>query len=342
MMMQLREPFIISSWVNMCLDAFVKQGLDAKALLQSADLVESELDSPLLPVHIEKVNRLFDTAEKLSGCTCLGIEAGKNIHLTTFHALGYSVIASHSLWEGFSRIVQYHSGISNVARLYMRNEGDEVELGIVREETAAVHDTILDAALCTMIRICRFLAPQEPDLRHVSLGRQKDEGHENFDRFFRRPVQWGSSRYSLRFGRNFFHDRLNTADAMLASENERLCELYFGRLFNKQLTQQVRMILRKSPAKDEISLQHVAQILHLSERSLQRRLSQEGVCFRELVDELRQEDAERYLKSTTMSISQIAFRLGFNDAGNFSRAFKRWHSCSPESFRQNWRGSSVL
>ncbi len=338
---QLREPFIISSWVNMCLDAFVGQGLDPRILLRSASLCETDIESSLMPVPVDKVNRLFDAAMVVSGSPCLGIEAGKNIHLTTFHALGYSVIASQSLWEGFTRIIRYQSSISNVARFYLHDDRDCVELGIIKDPSIELHEAILDAAMCTLIRICRFLSPSEPELISASLGRSRSEGHENFDRFFRHPVQWGENRYCLRFNRSFFHRRLPTADALLANENERLCEMYFGRLFNRQLTQQVRMLLRQALVSEDISLQSVAQMLHLSERSLQRRLSQEGVCFRDLVDELRQEDAERYLKSTSMSISQIAFRLGFNDAGNFSRAFKRWFSCSPESYRQNVRESSA-
>ncbi|OZG71653.1 AraC family transcriptional regulator [Hahella sp. CCB-MM4] len=338
---QLREPFIISSWVNMCLEAFIGQGLDCRLLLRSANLCESDLESSLMPVPVEKVNRLFDTAVILSGSPCLGIEAGKNIHLTTFHALGYTVIASQSLWEGFSRIIRYQGGISNAARFYLHDDRDTVELGIIRDPSINLHDGILEASMCTLIRVCRFLSPTEPALTNVMLGRQRSEGYQHFDRFFRHPVHWGDNRYCLRFERSFFHRKLPTADAVLANENERLCETYFGRLFNRQLTQQVRMLLRQALVSDDISLQSIAQMLHISERSLQRRLSHEGVCFRDLVDELRQEDAERYLKSTSMSISQIAFRLGFNDAGNFSRAFKRWFSCSPESYRQNVRESSV-
>ncbi|WP_253938703.1 AraC family transcriptional regulator [Hahella sp. HN01] len=339
---QLDEPFIIANWVKMCLDAFEKQGLDAYDLMQSAQLCASELQSPLAPVHTDKINALFDAVIATTQCESIGIDAGKNISLTTFHALGYAVIASQSLWEGFSRVIRYNYGISNVTRLYLQTNGDEVELGVVREGEAPLHDAILDAAACMMVRICRFLTPQGTDLLRVSMGRDRPADYENYERYFRSPVSWGDSRYRLVFSRNYFHCRLPNADVLLANENERLCEIYFGRLFNRKLTQRVRSLLRQTMATEETSLQKVAHTLHLSERSLQRHLSQEGTNFRELVDEVRQEIAERYLKSSSMSISQIAYSLGFNDAGNFSRAFKRWFSCSPETYRQSLQESPLL
>src|SRR5690606_32238103 len=87
-------------------------------------------------------------------------------------------------------------------------------------------------------------------------------------------------------------------------------------------------------AQRNLGLADIAGRLKLSERSLQRQLNEEGTSFRELLEQLKKEAAQRYVDTTSMPVSQIAFILGFNDAGNFSRAFKRWFGCAPQQYRQ--------
>ena len=80
-------------------------------------------------------------------------------------------------------------------------------------------------------------------------------------------------------------------------------------------------------------LARVASTLYVSERTLKRRLQEEEASFQALVDQVRLERARDLLASTTMNLSQIADSLGYADAANFTRAFKRWTGLSPSHFR---------
>jgi len=77
----------------------------------------------------------------------------------------------------------------------------------------------------------------------------------------------------------------------------------------------------------------VAQALHLSQRTLQRRLQEEGTSFQSLLDDTRRELAEQYLAQPTMTLLQIAYLLGFADPSNFFRAFRRWFNVTPGEYR---------
>jgi AraC-like DNA-binding protein len=79
----------------------------------------------------------------------------------------------------------------------------------------------------------------------------------------------------------------------------------------------------------------VAQKLGISSRSLSRRLKAEGVTFSTVLDELRQALAETYLEEHELSISEIAWLLGYEEVSSLTHAFKRWTGLTPRQFRQN-------
>jgi AraC-like DNA-binding protein len=73
----------------------------------------------------------------------------------------------------------------------------------------------------------------------------------------------------------------------------------------------------------------MARALNLSQRSLQRKLSERGTTFRQVVDDTRKQLAEQYLKDSMLSVSEIAYLLGFAEVSSFSRAFRRWTGQAP-------------
>jgi AraC-like DNA-binding protein len=77
----------------------------------------------------------------------------------------------------------------------------------------------------------------------------------------------------------------------------------------------------------------VAAELHMSPRSLQRKLSAENTTFRKLVEAVRQELAESYLADGNTPLMEISYLLGFSAQSAFSRAFKRWTGSTPQEFR---------
>ena len=73
----------------------------------------------------------------------------------------------------------------------------------------------------------------------------------------------------------------------------------------------------------------------MSTRSLQRRLREEGRIFSELVDEVRRDLAEDYIRDPGISLMEVAFVLGFSVYSSFARAYKRWTGVSPGEGRRN-------
>jgi AraC-like DNA-binding protein len=79
----------------------------------------------------------------------------------------------------------------------------------------------------------------------------------------------------------------------------------------------------------------VAEAMHMSGRTLQRRLEAEGVSFSEIVDGVREKLARRWLADPAKSLAEVGFGLGFSDLAAFSRAFKRWTGKPPGTWRRS-------
>jgi AraC-like DNA-binding protein len=84
----------------------------------------------------------------------------------------------------------------------------------------------------------------------------------------------------------------------------------------------------------DVSIDVIAKALHMSARTLQRRLDEEGVRFSELVDNAREAEARAAIEDHSLSLAEISYRLGFADLATFSRAFKRWTGQPPGAWRR--------
>jgi len=85
------------------------------------------------------------------------------------------------------------------------------------------------------------------------------------------------------------------------------------------------------------SLDKVAAQLAMTPRTLRRRLDERNTNFRQITDDVRYQLARQYLQTTTLSIQEIAYLLGYADPSNFGRAFRKWAGTGPSDFRQKPR-----
>ena len=105
------------------------------------------------------------------------------------------------------------------------------------------------------------------------------------------------------------------------------------RLAERTLSEQVKGILKRQLAGQRPELQHVARELRLSTRTLQRRLTGQGVTFQNLLEAARRELARHYLLHSSPELNETAYLLGYEDANSFFRAFHAWEGTTPGEWR---------
>src|SRR5215467_7563281 len=100
-------------------------------------------------------------------------------------------------------------------------------------------------------------------------------------------------------------------------------------LAHKTLIEQAKGILKQLLAGQRPGIQDLATELHLSTRTLQRRLAEQGITFHRLLDDARRELARHYLLHSSRELNETAYLLGYEDANSFFRAFHQWEGTTP-------------
>ena len=107
------------------------------------------------------------------------------------------------------------------------------------------------------------------------------------------------------------------------------------------LEERVKTTVKRVLAGQRPSLRFVAQRLGMSSRTLQRRLTEDGVTFQELVEEARRELARHYLGQSSLELNETAYLLGYKDGNSFFRAFHQWEGTSPGEWRSQHRETTT-
>jgi AraC-like DNA-binding protein len=154
-----------------------------------------------------------------------------------------------------------------------------------------------------------------------------------WQRAFGCPVHFGAPSCRIELALRDLALPIPTADPAVAD----LCERIATQLAEQQggsVSLRVRQVLMKHLAKGDPRRESMASMLCMSERTLQRRLTEEGTSFAGLVDNVRRELAQRYFAQGAFTPTEMTFALGFSDPSNFYRACKRWFGRSPATMRQ--------
>ena len=100
------------------------------------------------------------------------------------------------------------------------------------------------------------------------------------------------------------------------------------------IVSRTRYLIRILVPDGTCSLKNVSSLLSLGEKTLKRRLQARGTSFRQLVEQIRQAIARQHLQQSTLSLSELAYKLGYSEPSAFTRAFKRWFGVAPSKWKQ--------
>ncbi|MFM1652050.1 AraC family transcriptional regulator ligand-binding domain-containing protein [Brevibacillus sp. B_LB10_24] len=109
---------------------------------------------------------------------------------------------------------------------------------------------------------------------------------------------------------------------------------------SRSISEMVKWILKRSLSGGRLDIRAVASELSMSDRTLQRRLTDEGTTFKQLLTEARHEQAREYLADPKLDIKEVAFLIGYEDQNSFYRAFRLWEGVTPSNWRSEYRGAN--
>jgi AraC-like DNA-binding protein len=283
----------------------------------------------------QQMQSLWRLAVETTGDPSFGLHAGRNIRPTTFHALGYAWLASETLLDSLQRLCRYFRVVSTAPiALELSASGNTCVLTqAVTDPSHVPTDTAIDAFVVAVVQLCRTATNARFAPLSVAFERASHGGADGYAEVLGCPVTFGAPATRIVFDRETLEAQLPGENADVARANDKVAESYLQTLEPHKIASEVRELLVDLLPSGKSTQATIARRMNRSLSTLQRQLQNEGTSYQEIREETRSALAREYVRDEDLSLSQVAYMLGFSDQSNFSRAFKRWTGQSPREFR---------
>jgi AraC-like DNA-binding protein len=310
------------NWAEIVGRTLAAEGIDLHAelalrgaRLEGATPAEGRLDNAT-------ARAIWHVVEGRSRDPVFGLSMVRKVDYIDFEDLGVALVASGTAEAVLCRLVRYHGLITDRLALSLETGQSLLELRIDHRATHWRAGEFSAALFAGMLRdrFDRALVPTE-----VQLGFDNPAGLDIYRRFFRCPILTGAAVTRLTFDRAVMARYGIREPIGVADRFERLLQDRVVQLSRSQSVQdEVRAAIRDVIGADPPTLDRVAAALHVSDRTLQRRLHDEGTSFAAVLDDERRDLAAAWLDEGRLSRTEIAYLLGFSQPSSFSRAARRW------------------
>jgi AraC-like DNA-binding protein len=331
-----KEPPVPSALAPALLRFVRAQGGDTSLLADRIGLDSSAENADEAMVTASASSELLAAASEMLGEPFLALRLPADLPLRRYGHAELASRASATIGEALARIARYASLVHPAIECELEVAGDDAlwhqrtpgrprGLGRHAHEYALAYvltQARRESALPLFATRAWFSHPRPPDLTTLH-------------RFFgTRDLAFGEIESGFALPSGVLSAPMLGGDPRLLATATELAEAALRAQPNAQnLTPLVTARIEANIA-EGASMDALASALHMSSRTLQRRLEQEGTRFSEVVDGVREKVARVLIKDESLTLSEIAYRLGFADLATFSRAFKRWTGRPPGGFRR--------
>jgi AraC-like DNA-binding protein len=313
-------------------------GTSLGELLGAGDIDPDRFKDTDFGLTAQQLDRLLAEAERLTGHSDLGFEWGCRLKLNSHDILGYAMLSCPTLDHLLRLCSRYYRLLTPMFSMSYQRKGDHVEIAyrpalpMTKDTLNVIQEVIAVSTYLQAKSLLQnpssvydiYLSMEAPP--HAARYRELAPVRVHFGAFALPEVRIVADTWSL-------DAALPMADAHAVRMAEARCRALLQR-YSEQENWTEWVIMMLSEAEDsQPTLKELASLLGISSRTLDRYLKKEHSSFRSLAIDVRDERARKLLTEGRLPISQIAYRLGFTDVANFSRAFRRANGVSPSAFR---------
>jgi AraC-like DNA-binding protein len=326
---------------NVFWNSLPKIGLTPAAVLRQARLPATLYDGEKNIVTTAQFFALWRAIGELNPDPAAGLKLGSQLDMESYHPLGIAALHARDYRDAPSRMARYKR-LCCPEEMQIVEGKDEcvLETGWVYAAEDAP-PVLTDAIFASLVELGRRgtgmpIHPKRIELRRTA---ELSRAHETH---FQCPVKYRGRRNRLVF-------RPADLDRPFITHNADLLEM-LGPQLDKQLAgltakartgDRVKWILKRLLAGNRPDILTVARELGVSARTLQRKITEEGTSFRQLLLEARRELVRQYLTQPSIEINEAAYLLGYDDPNSFYRAFRSWEGVTPDSWRSAHRSAAA-
>jgi AraC-like DNA-binding protein len=329
-------PTVTGIAARLTLAVLKKQNVAVAPLLRRAGLSEHDIDGRQHRISAASQGKFLEFAAEAVDDGAFGLHLAEDANPREEGLLFYVTSAAPNIREALSLFARY-SRIANEAVRIKPAHGPE---GIVAEISFIglprhTAKQVTEFGVAVTIKALREIAGRNIRPTHLSFIHARNSDLPAFEQFFGCPVEFGASGDQVAFSNETLALPLVTEDRHLLETLRPICDeaakergTATGTL-RAAVENEAQKLLHHGHAKRH----RVAKSLGHSERTLTRKLADEGTTYEQVLDQLRQSLARQYIKEQGVSLSQIAWLLGYEGSSSFHHAFRRWTGRSPSVAR---------
>ncbi|WP_151840501.1 AraC-like transcriptional regulator QhpR [Acinetobacter soli] len=325
---------VLSAAASGLSDFISSKGADVDRVFGISGINPELLASPTLSLQLPNYCHVLEQAAELSGCDNFGLHYGQQFQPKSLGLIGYIGLCSATL----------ESALVNMTNHFYLHQKDTlnrmVDLGDCwRLDYQVHHGAILtrrqdaELTLGMFMNVIRGVLGGHYSPREIHFEHTRPEFWQEHSKLFNAPVYFDQPFNSILLSKKDLQHPMPNHDPLLLTVILDTLRLLNTHVHRQSLTDQVRSHIQIELNTGEPNLEKIAHDLDLSSCALTRRLKLEGLTFSSLVDKVRCEFAEHYMKQKNIPISEMAFLLGYSEVSAFSRAFKRWFGVNPRQWR---------
>jgi AraC-like DNA-binding protein len=313
-----------------------RAGIELKPLLKKAGLTDQQIKDPGARLAVHQQIQFLNVGANALGDEFLGFHLAQSPDLRELGLLFYVAASSETLGDALQRTVRYSSIVNEGLSLKCLKGGDIRMMfeyvGVARHSDRHQIEFLMTA----LIRVCRHLTglPLTPSRARIT-HRRRNQGGGELAAYFGRNITFGARADELTFVETIEDMTVISADPYLNELLVANCEQALSRrrtkrgAFRAAVENAIVPLLPHGKARAS----QIATTLGLSQRTSARRLALEGLTFSKVLESLRSDLARQYLSDPELSISRIAWLLGYQEVSAFTHAFKRWSGKTPREAR---------
>lgn len=313
------------------------RGFGAAEVLAGTGIDSASLQTPDYLVDSRQCQRVIANMIRLTGDPALGLSFGSAIRIADLGIVGHALLSSRSIRQALQLWAQYSRCLLDTLlsfRLEARGNGAwTLSLGESVIADPAVYRFCTEEQLAIGQRLGSILAGEPMQVASLQLDFSAGPGdEERYRSLFRCEPLFNASRTAI----TMLTPKLDQPLRHNPDELGEVCLRHCSRIMREladgaSILSRLRGILLRNTDKPP-SIVEAAKALDMSERTLRRRLAEQGTSYQDFLSEFRRDLAIEYLRSEQMLVKEVGYLLGFKTPGSFRRAFKEWTGSTVSEF----------
>jgi len=317
-------------------------GVRASAVLRRAGLPQGFIDEPRVLLSTEELFALWRAVGEVSANPAIGLLLGTETKTERFQPSGLAALSTENFGAAVDQIARYKQLTCPEEILQEKNDEEwSIQFRWLLADDGEPH-VLVECCFAWVLSIGRHGTGTRLSPLRVEFVEPRPH-LKVMERHFGCPVACGAVRNAIVFraadAERPFVTRNAELLAMLAPQFEE--ELKQQQDGDENFAERVRGAIQRKLTGRRPTIEDVADALHVSSRTLQRRLQDEGLSFQRVLEEARHHLARHYLNNSALELNEAAYLLGYEDGNSFVRAFRTWEGVPPARWREMQRAHAV-